>query len=138
MISNSALATSLPSLTAPSGAFSGLGLAVSNRDGAEQNTIALGVSTAAVPLISAPLSRQSPDFQLAIAPPTRPTNPAIAPPTIGVGDCTLSGSGGMMRGEAAQRAYIPAIRFQMAEPQGSTPLRVQSQFLSALARASTY
>ena len=121
MISNSALAASFPSLLAPSGAFSNLANLTPSADDQPKRSAGLGVSTAAAPLISAPATRQSTEFQSAIAPPTQPANPAIAPPKKGGGNQSLSGAASGDNGTPEILAFIDALKLQMADSQRSSP-----------------
>ena len=75
------LASAASSLSLGEG-FKGLGFSFPGTE-AGSSAPSLGVSTSAAPLISAPVARQSSEFQALIAPPTRPSNPSIAPPTTG-------------------------------------------------------
>ena len=134
MISNSALAASFPSLLAPSGAFSNLANLMPSADDQPKGSAGLGVSTAAAPLISAPATRQSTEFQSAIAPPTQPANPAIAPPKKGAGDKSLSGTGDSMNGASEILAYIAAIRLQMASAQGNGPSGGKTEALAMMGK----
>ncbi len=137
MISSSAHSISASSLTAPTSSFSDFGLSIFGDDQLSGGGGGLGVSTAAVPLISAPISRQSPEFKAAIAPPSRPTNPAIAPPTIGGYTNTLGGSGGMINGATAQLAYISDFRTSGADSQRNEPFGGANEFLSFLSKGYT-
>lgn len=80
----------------------------------------LGVSTAAAPLISAPAARQSSEFQANIAPPTRPTNPSIAPPQHG-SDTSLSGTGRQMGSMQTKMSYIAALGLERASSSSNGP-----------------
>ncbi len=124
-------------MSVPSGSFGGFGLSIFGGDAENQGGVGLGVSTVATPLISAPLSRQSPEFKAAIAPPSRPTNPAIAPPTIGGYQNTLGGTGGMINGATAKLAYISDFRISVVEPQRNTPVDGNNEFLSMLVKGAT-
>lgn len=137
MISSASHSIPASSLTAPTSSFSDFGLSIFDDGQLSEGGVGLGVSTAAVPLISAPISRQSPDFKAAIAPPSRPTNPAIAPPTIGGYTNTLGGTGGMINGATAKLAYISDFRTSHTDSQGNNPVGGRNEFLSMLSQTST-
>jgi len=133
MISNaSQLTSSLSNLSVTSG-FSGLGFAF---PGVEAQSMAsgLGVSTSAAPLISAPASRQTSEFQALIAPPTRPANPSIAAPKAGNEGNVMGASGASMSSPAAEMADFAAIRLQMASGQGNGPSGDRNQILSTVGK----
>ena len=121
MISNIAPSSSFPSLIAPNGVFSGFGSMTPVQDDQPKGASGLGVSTAAAPLISAPASRQSAEFQSLIAPPTQPSNPSIAPPKKGSGDKSLSRTGNGTNSTPEILAYFASIRPQTAGAQGNSP-----------------
>jgi hypothetical protein len=118
MLANANPLGSFPSMLAPTGAFGGFALNPSKDS--EAGSTALGVSTAAAPLISAPATRQTPGFQASIAPPTRPTDPSIAPPKSSESEGKpLSGTGSQMQGTLAKLAYIAAMKLEMASSGGN-------------------
>lgn len=118
MFSNAAISGVLSPMTATMNAFSGLSTSVFNvsGDGDTQASAGLGVSTASGPLISAPAARQASEFQAAIAPPTRPTNSALAPPNRG-GDDLFGGDMSEMDISAEAMGFIAALKSEMAGTQ---------------------
>jgi len=133
MLSNANVAASIPSLLAPTDNINTFSLSLSADHEGASGVTGLGVSTAAAPLISAPVSRQTPEFQSAIAPPSRPKNPSIAPPKKG-GDNSLSGTGNQMSSMQAKLAYIAALRLEMATSGGNGPSGGKNEILSMMGK----
>jgi len=70
----------------------------------------LGVSMSAAPLISAPMARQAAEFQALIAPPTRPSNPSIAPPTVGREANAVAAPDALLSSPQSKLAHFAATR----------------------------
>lgn len=111
--------------------FDGLGFAFPGKK-AEGASAGLGASTSAAPLISAPVARQTAEFQTAIAPPTRPSNPAIAPPTTGNDANAMNGTGASPGSAMEKLAYIAEIRLQMAGSQSNGPSGNRKEILASI------
>jgi len=113
--------------------FDGLGFGFPGKK-AEGASPALGVSTSAAPLISAPVTRQNVEFQTAIAPPTRPTNPSIAPPTAGAN--AMNGTGATLSNPMDKLAYIAELKLQNVGSQSNGPSGDRNKVLASMGQGA--